>query len=69
MTEGIDRLSEGFYSASFHKYEREPYDLLRSHPLLSGTIESSLRHALRETGIHLSMAWGSILYVGHLKNA
>ena len=69
MTDDIDKLSEAFYSTSFSDYEREPYGFLRSHPLLSGTIEISLRLALRETGIHLSMAWGSILYVGHLYNA
>ena len=69
MTDGIDRLNEGFYSTSFPNCEREPYGLLKSYPLLSGTIESSLRLALRETGIHLPMAWGSILYVGHLYNS
>ncbi len=69
MTDGIDRLSHAFYSGSFPMRDREPYGLLRSHPLLCGTIESSLRLSLRETGIHLSMAWGSILYVGHLYNA
>ena len=69
MTDGIDRLSQGFYSESFPSYDHEPYGLLKNHPLLCGTIESSLRLSVRETGIHLSMAWGSILYVGHLYNA
>lgn len=69
MTDGLDRLSQAFYSTSFPTYEHEPYGLLKSHPLLCGTIESSLRLSHRETGIHLSMAWGSILYVGHLYNA
>ena len=61
MTDGIERLNEGFYSACFPEYKGEPYGLLRSHPLLCGTIESSLRLSLQETGIALSMAWGSIL--------
>ena len=69
MTDGLNRLSQAFYSTSFPTYEHEPYGLLKSHPLLCGTIESSLQLLLRETGIHLSMAWGSILYVGHLYNA
>ena len=69
MTDGIERLSHEFYSTTFPTYKREPFGLLKCHPLLCGTIESSLRLSLRETGIHLSMAWGSILYVGHLYNA
>ncbi|MCJ1407255.1 hypothetical protein MMC19_001326 [Ptychographa xylographoides] len=69
MSDGMDRLAQSFYSSSVPTRDAEPYGLLKSHPLLCGTIDTSLKLLNRETGIALSRAWGSILYVGHLYNA
>jgi len=69
MTDGFNRLHYAFYSSNFPNYDSEPHGLLKSHPLLAGTIETSLRLVNRQIGIVLTMGWGSILYVGHLYNA
>lgn len=68
-TDGFEKMSRAFYSSKFPSYQSEPFGLLKSHPLFCGTIEASLILLNSETGITLSMAWGTILYVGHLYNA
>lgn len=69
FTDGFDKMSRAFYSARLPSYKSEPFALLRSHPLLCGTIQASLILLNSEAGIMLSLAWGTILYVGHLYNA
>lgn len=47
----------------------QPFALFRRHPILCGLLQFKTYTLLKEAGITLANAWGSILYVAHLYNA
>ncbi|MCJ1251850.1 hypothetical protein MMC30_009088 [Trapelia coarctata] len=67
MTDGMRRLAQ-LHISTQPTYPHEPYALLKTHPLLCGTVETFLRLLTRETGIALAMGWGTLLSVAHLYN-
>jgi hypothetical protein len=46
-----------------------PFALLRRHPVFCGLLQFKLYTLLKDAGIALATAWGSIIYVAHLYNA
>jgi hypothetical protein len=46
-----------------------PFALLRRHPVFCGLLQFKLYTLLKDAGITLATAWGSIVYVAHLYNA
>ena len=47
----------------------QPFALFSRHPILCGLLQFKTYTLLKEAGITLANAWGSILYVAHLYNA
>ena len=47
----------------------QPFALFRRHPILCGLLQFKTYTLLKDAGITLANAWGSILYVAHLYNA
>jgi hypothetical protein len=54
---------------SIESERAEPFALLSRHPVLCGLLQFKVYTIMKEAGIALSGAWGSILYVAHLYNA
>ncbi|MCJ1308647.1 hypothetical protein MMC25_002300 [Agyrium rufum] len=48
---------------------REPWSMLRAHPMVCGTFQFAGQLMLREIGIMQSYVWGSCAYTAHLYNA
>ena len=69
MDDALDRMRRHYYKSAYCRGGGvEPYCLMLQHPLLCGLTKFSLMMLMRETGIAVSMAWGSILCVAHLYN-
>ena len=70
IDDALDSMRRHFYKSAYGRGGGvDPYSLMLQHPLLCGLTKFSLMILMRETGIAVSMAWGSILCMAHLYNA
>lgn len=68
-----DYVEVDFLAAAKHKYHdpvpQIPFNLLKQHPVLCGTLSFSFKVQFREAGINFVNAWGSVTCAAHLYNA